>query len=112
MNNLINMLLQQNPQLQILLQQFSNPNIAKQKVMKLVNSGQVNNNDIMSYNDYTICNKTNNSYNFNLRNIIFSQKIQHLPKNHICNNNIIIYHIHITPNTYLQGFSRDNAESD
>ena len=47
MNNLINMLLQQNPQLQILLQQFSNPNIAKQKVMKLVNSGQVNNNDIM-----------------------------------------------------------------
>lgn len=47
MNNLINMLLQQNPQLQILLQQFSNPNIAKQKVMELVNSGQVNNNDIM-----------------------------------------------------------------
>ena len=47
MNNLINMLLQQNPQLQILLQQFSNPNIAKQKVMELVNSGQVNNNDVM-----------------------------------------------------------------
>lgn len=47
MNNLINMLLQQNPQLQILLQQFNNPNIAKQKVMELVNSGQVNNNDII-----------------------------------------------------------------
>ena len=47
MNNLINMLLQQNPQLQILLQQFSNPSIAKQKVIELVNSGQVNNNDIM-----------------------------------------------------------------
>lgn len=47
MNNLINMLLQQNPQLQLLLKQFSNPNVAKQKVIELINSGQVNNNDIM-----------------------------------------------------------------
>lgn len=47
MNNLINMLLQQNPQLQILLQQFSNPNIAKQKIMEMANNGQISNNDIL-----------------------------------------------------------------
>lgn len=46
MNNLINMLLQQNPQLQTLINQFSNPQAAKQQVMEMINSGQVTKNDI------------------------------------------------------------------
>lgn len=46
MDNLINMLLQQNPQLQALLNQFSSPQMAKQKVMEMINSGQVTKNDI------------------------------------------------------------------
>lgn len=46
MNNLINMLLQQNPQLQALINQFSNPQAAKQQVMEMINSGQVTKNDI------------------------------------------------------------------
>lgn len=46
MNNLINMLLQQNPQLQSLVNQFSNPQNAKQQVMEMINSGQVTQNDI------------------------------------------------------------------
>lgn len=46
MNNLINMLLQQNPQLQALINQFSNPQAAKQQVMEIINSGQVTKKDI------------------------------------------------------------------
>lgn len=53
MNNLINMLLQQNPQLQFLVQQFSNPNLAKQKVIELINSGQISENDIQQFKNFS-----------------------------------------------------------
>lgn len=53
MNNLINMLLQQNPQLQALMQQFSNPNIAKQKVIELINSGQISDKDIQQIRNFS-----------------------------------------------------------
>ena len=53
MNNLINMLLQQNPQLQALMQQFSNPNVAKQKVIELINSGQVSDKDIQQIRNFS-----------------------------------------------------------
>lgn len=46
MQNLINMLLQQNPQFQLLAQQFSNPNVAKQKVLEMINSGQITQQDL------------------------------------------------------------------
>lgn len=53
MNNLINMLLQQNPQLQALMQQFSNPNVAKQKVIELINSGQISDKDIQQIRNFS-----------------------------------------------------------
>ena len=53
MNNLINMLLQQNPQLQALMQQFSNPEVAKQKVIELINSGQISNKDIQQIRNFS-----------------------------------------------------------
>lgn len=53
MNSLINMLLQQNPQLQALMQQFSNPNIAKQKVIELINSGQISDKDIQQIRNFS-----------------------------------------------------------
>lgn len=53
MNNLINMLLQQNPQLQTLMQQFSNPNVAKQKVIELINSGQISDKDIQQIRNFS-----------------------------------------------------------
>lgn len=53
MNNLINMLLQQNPQLQTLMQQFSNSNVAKQKVIELINSGQISDKDIQQIRNFS-----------------------------------------------------------
>ena len=53
MNNLINMLLQQNPQLQALIQHFSNPNVAKQKVIELINSGQISDKDIQQIRNFS-----------------------------------------------------------
>lgn len=53
MNNLINMLLQQNPQLQALMQQFSNPEVAKQKVIELINSGQISDKDIQQIRNFS-----------------------------------------------------------
>lgn len=53
MNNLINMLLQQNPQLRALMQQFSNPNVAKQKVIELINSGQISDKDIQQIRNFS-----------------------------------------------------------
>ena len=53
MNNLINMLLQQNPQLQTLMQQFSNPNVKKQKVIELINSGQISDKDIQQIRNFS-----------------------------------------------------------
>lgn len=53
MNNLINMLLQQNPQLQTLMRQFSNPNVAKQKVIELINSGKISDKDIQQIKNFS-----------------------------------------------------------
>ena len=47
------MLLQQNPQLQALMQQFSNPNVAKQKVIELINSGQISDKDIQQIRNFS-----------------------------------------------------------
>lgn len=44
--NLINMLLQQNPQLQNIIQQFANPQMAKEQVMSMLNNGQISDSDI------------------------------------------------------------------
>lgn len=48
MDELIRMLLTQNPQLNTLMQQFSNPAVAKQKLIEMFNSGQIKAQDIES----------------------------------------------------------------
>ncbi len=53
MDKIINMLLQQNPQLQALVQQFSNPIVAKQKVIEMISSGQIKDKDIQQIKDFS-----------------------------------------------------------
>lgn len=53
MDKIINMLLQQNPQLQALMQQFSNPIAAKQKVIEMISGGQIKDKDIQQIKDFS-----------------------------------------------------------